>query len=281
MVKIVADTISCLSVQEAAARGIYYIPQIVVIGEETYRDDTEMNSLEFLRRQKTSPVLPKTAAPPPALYQPVYQQLTDQGHTVLVIAPSAQISGTVRGATVAAQDFPGKDIRVIDTQLVAGGLGAVVLKAKEWADQSLDADEIVRRVMEMSARHRIYFAVDTLEFLYRGGRIGAASAMVGSLLQLKPILTFRNGTVQPFERQHTRRKAIARMQEIVLQECPKGPDNLISFMHGDAEAETRSLANTLAPLLEIPVASIPIYHLTPAILTHSGPGVIAVSFFIK
>ena len=281
MVKIIADTISCLPVQEAAKRGIYYIPQIIVFGEQTYRDDTEMNSIEFLRRQKVSPVLPKTAAPPPALYKPIYQELTDQGHTVLVIAPSSQISGTVRGATVAANDFPAKDIRVIDTKLVGGGLGAVVIKAKEWADQGLDADEIIRRVMEMSHRHRIYFAVDTLEFLYKGGRIGAASALVGSLLQMKPILTFREGTVQPFERQHTHRKAIARIQEIVQQECPMGPDSFINFMHGNAEEEARTVAKSLAPLLNIPESTIPIYDLTPAILTHSGPGVIAVSFFVK
>jgi DegV family protein with EDD domain len=281
MVKIIADTISCLPIQEAAKRGIYYIPQIIVFGEQTYRDDTEMNSIEFLRRQKVSPVLPKTAAPPPALYKPIYQELTDQGHTVLVIAPSSQISGTVRGATVAANDFPGKDIRVIDTKLVAGGLGAVVIKAKEWADQGMEADEIISRVMEMSARHRIYFAVDTLEFLYKGGRIGAASALVGSLLQMKPILTFREGTVQPFERHHTHRKAIARIQEIVQQECPMGPDSCINFMHGDAEEEARTVAKSLAPLLNIPESSIPIYDLTPAILTHSGPGVIAVSFFVK
>lgn len=281
MVKIVADTISCLTLEEAAERGIYYIPQIIVIGEQSYRDDTEMNSKEFLRRQKTSPVLPKTAAPPPALYQSIYKELTDQGHTVLVIAPSSQISGTVRGASVAAQDFPGKDIRVIDTRLVGGGLGAAVIKAKEWADMGLDADEIVRRVMELSARHRIYFAVDTLEFLYKGGRIGAASALVGSLLQMKPILTFRDGTVQPFERQHTRRKALARIQEIVQQECPQGPDSLINFMHGDAEEEARLIIKNLAPLLNIPEQSVPVYDLTPAILTHSGPGVIAVSFFVK
>jgi len=132
MVKIIADTTSCLSIQDAARLGVYYIPQIIVIGEKTYRDDTEMDAREFLRQQKSSPILPKTAAPPPALYTPIYKELTDAGHTVIVLAPSAQVSGTVRGAQVAAQDFPGKDIRVVDTQLVAGGLGAVVIKAKEW-----------------------------------------------------------------------------------------------------------------------------------------------------
>jgi len=149
------------------------------------------------------------------------------------------------------------------------------------ADQGMEADEIIQRVLEMSSRHRIYFAVDTLEFLYKGGRIGAASALIGSILQMKPILTFREGHVEPFERQHTHRKAVARLCEVVLNECPTGPESMFNFMHGDAEEEARQIVAELAPKLLIPVASVPIYDLTPAILTHSGPGVLCASFFVK
>ena len=281
MIKIVADTTSCLFVKEAADRGIAYIPQIIIIGEETFRDDTEMDANEFLRRQKKGPILPKTAAPPPALYNPIYEEFTRGGQTVLVITPATQLSGTYRGAQVAAKDFPGQDIRVIDTHIVAGGLGAVVLQAQKWANEGLNADEIVNKVMDLSARHRIYFAVDTLEYLYKGGRIGAASALVGSLLQMKPILTLKDGAIQPYERQHTHRKAIARIQEIVMEQCPKGPGSLINLMHGGAEVEARSIAASLAVTLDIAPDSIPVYDLTPAILTHSGPGVIAISFFVN
>ncbi len=281
MIKIIADTTSCLSVQDAARLGIAIIPQIIVIGEKTFRDDIEMNAIEFLRQQKSSSILPKTAAPPPALYTPLYKEFSDQGDTIIVIAPSAQVSGTVRGAQVAAQDFPGKDIRVVDTQLIAGSLAAVVIKAKEWADQGCSADEIVQRVLEMSSRHRIYFAVDTLEFLYKGGRIGAAAALFGSLLQMKPILTFHDGRVEPFERQHTHRKAIARLSQVVLEQCPPGSESMLNVMHGDAEAEARAFVSDLSPQLNISADSVPIYDLTPAILTHSGPGVLAVSFFVK
>ena len=281
MIKIIADTTSCLSVSDAARLGISYIPQIIVIGEKTYRDDTEMNAREFLRQQKSSAVLPKTAAPPPALYTPLYKEFTEAGHTVIILAPSAQVSGTVRGAQVAAQDFPGKDIRVVDTQLVAGGLGAVVIQAKKWADQGLSADEVIERVLEISSRHRVYFAVDTLEYLYKGGRIGAASALFGSLLQMKPILTFRDGHVEPYERKHTHRKAVARLLEIVLEQCPPGPNSFLNLMHGDAEDEAVAIAAELAPKLHIQTTSIPIYDLTPAILTHSGPGVLCASFFVN
>jgi DegV family protein with EDD domain len=281
MVKIIADTTSCLTLQQAKACGIYYLPQIIVIGNQSFRDDTEITPVEFLRKQKASSTLPKTAAPPPALYNPIFEEIITAGDTALVLTPSAQVSGTFRSAEVAAQDFPGADIRVIDTQIIAGGLGAVVLKAKQWADEGLGPDEIIARVMELSARHRVYFVVDTLEYLYKGGRIGAAAALVGSLLQMKPILSFHEGHIVPVERQHTHRKAVVRLKDIIQEECPQGQEGLISFMHGDAETEAIEIAHEMAPKLNLTFESIPIYDLTAAILTHAGPGVLAVSFFIK
>lgn len=281
MVKIVADTTSCMTLQEAQEKGIYYIPQIIVIGEETYRDDTEMNPIEFLERQRTSSVLPKTAAPPPILYNPIYKELSEQGHTILVICPSAQLSGTVRSATVAANDFPNADIRIIDTETICGGLASIVLQAKKWADEGMDVDTIIERVKDLGKRSRTYFVVDTLEFLYKGGRIGAAAALVGSMLQMKPILHLKDGHTEPFEKQLTHRRAIARLKEVVKSECPHGEEGMLSIMHGNAEAEARIIAKELGVMLDIPEESIPIYDLTPAILVHSGPGVIVTAFTAK
>jgi DegV family protein with EDD domain len=281
MVKIVADTTSCLSLHQVKARGIYYLPQIIIVGEQTFRDDTEITPIEFLRKQKESPVLPKTAAPPPAFYNPIYQEIAAAGDTALVLAPSAQVSGTFRSAEVAAQDYPGVDIRVIDTHIVAGGLGSVVLKAQDWADQGMSADDITAKVIELCARHRVYIVVDTLEYLYKGGRIGAAAALFGSLLQTKPILSFKEGHIVPFERQQTHRKAVARFKEVILKQCPPGAESLLCFMHGDAEDEAIRISQELAPKLSIPVESVPIYDVTAAILTHVGPGVLAVSFFTQ
>ena len=281
MVKIVADTTSCLSLRQAQAQGIYYIPQIIVIGDQSYRDDTQITPVEFLRKQKASLVLPKTAAPPPAMYNPIYEEILSAGHTALVLTPSAQVSGTYRSAEVAANDFPGADIRVVDTQIIAGGLGAVVLQANEWAKQGLNAEEIIARVNEMSARHQVFFVVDTLEYLYKGGRIGAAAALVGSLLQMKPILSFKEGHIVPVERQHTHRKAVNRLKDIILEMCPPGAESHICFMHGDAELESIEIAREVSPKLNIAPETVPIYDLTAAILTHSGPGVLAVSFFTR
>jgi DegV family protein with EDD domain len=281
MVKIVADTTSCIPPDEAEQLGVYYLPQIIVFGEETYRDDSEMDPRTFLKRQKISAVLPKTAAPPPAMYTPIFAELSEKGDTIIVLCPSATVSGTFRGATVAAQDFPNADIRIIDTLLIAGGLGAVVKQALAWANEGIDADTIVTRVKEMCLRERIYFLVDTLEYLYKGGRIGAAKALFGSLLQMKPILTFRDGQIKPFDSQRTHKRAIAKLKEIVMEDCPREPAAHISIMHGDSEDIARQCAEDLGAQLGIPIHEIPIYDLTPAILVHSGPGVIAISYFVQ
>lgn len=281
MVKIIGDTLSCISPAEAGQLGIDFIPQIIVFGEESYRDDSEMNPIQFLKRLKTSQVLPKTAAPPPALYTPVYQRIADAGETAIVVAPSNSLSGTYRSATVAAKDFPNADIRVVDTNLIGGGLGALVKQAKRWANQGLDADTIVQNIQEMAQRERVYFMVNTLEYLYKGGRIGAAKALFGSILQVKPILTFRNGATEVFESQRTHKRAMARLKEVVLSDCPRDPQAHLCLMHGDAEEEARQFAAELGGLLGIPVDDIPIYDLTPAILVHTGPGVIGVSYYVQ
>lgn len=279
MVTIVADTTSSIPVPQAQELGIPYIPQIIVFGNETYRDDTEMDSKTFLKRLRESSNLPKTAAPPPALYHPIYEKYTQDGNTVVVLTPSADVSGTFRSAEVAAADFPGRDIRVVDTRTIGSGLASIVLEAHRWAKEGLDADTIIERVKDMSKRERVYFVVDTLEYLYKGGRIGGAKMLVGSLLQVKPILQFMNGRTEPVESQRTKRRAMARLRELVYSECPHHDGALLTIMHGDAEEEAQALVDEFKTQLGI--SSIRIYDLPPAILVHAGPGVIGVSYFTE
>lgn len=279
MIKIITDTTSGLPRHIAEAYDIPVLPQIVIFGEEAFRDDTELDTQEFLRRLRSSPTLPKTAAPPPALFHPVFERLLAQGYrTLICLHPSSELSGTVRSATTAAQDFPDADIRVVDTRTIAAPLATVVILAERWAREGVDADTIIARVHEMLARQRVYFVVDTLEYLHRGGRIGGAQALLGGLLQIKPILTLRDGRVEPFEKQRTQKRALERLRELVLGECPRRSEAYLAVMHADAEAQAHTLAEDFAAHLGIP--EVPIYELPPAIVTHAGPGVLAVSFFV-
>lgn len=279
MVKIVADTTSGILPEEASKLGIGYIPQIINFGEKSYRDDTELNSSTFLKMLVASKDLPTTSAPPPALYNPIYSEAVESKEPVIVICPSAAVSGTVRSATIAAQDFPDADIRIVDSKSIGGGLASLVLQAHAWAAEGKDADTIEKDINTMAQKEKNYFVVDTLEFLHRGGRIGGAKALFGSVLQVKPILTMDNGKAEPVESQRTQKKALARLVEIVKAECPHTSASHLCVMHGDSLEKARQLANTFSN--ELGIASIRIFDLPPAILTHTGPGILGVSFFFQ
>lgn len=278
MVKIVADTTSGLPREILRELGIALIPQIVVFGEDSYRDDTELDTAAFLQKLKASATLPKTAAPPPGLYHPIFEQAQRDGDDVVVVAPSSKVSGTVRSAETAAMDFPNLKVAVVDTQTIAGNLASLVLQANEWAQAGANVETIVSRLNEWIPRGRIYFLVDTLEYLQKGGRIGGAKALLGEILQFKPILCLKDGEVAPFEQQRTKRRALARLMEIVEENCPKSADARLTIMQADATAEADSLAVELKSRLNL--ASIPIYELPPAIVTHGGPGALAIGFFV-
>ena len=279
MIKIVADTTSCIPPADAEKLGIGYLPQIIVFGNDSYRDDNELTPERFLSLLRASSTLPKTAAPAPALYAPIYEEFSKNGNTVLVLCPSKEVSGTFRNATVAAQDFPDADIRVIDTLTVGPALGTLVRSALEWAEQGVDADTIVERIIERGKSVRIYFYVETLEYLYKGGRIGSASALMGSLLQVKPILQFCEGKIQPFETQRTKKRALNRLAEIIKSECPKSDVSNLAILESDALQSATEMSEDFKA--HFGFASVDIFNLPPAIVVHAGPGVIAASFFLN
>ena len=165
MVQIIADTTCSLPPELLKARGIPLIPQVVMFGEESYHDDTEIDTATFLAKLKASAVLPKTAAPEPTLYYPIFKQAQAKGESVIVVAPSGKVSGTVRSAETAAQEFPEMDIRVIDSQTISCNLGSLILLADDLAKAGKSADEITAKLEEMVSRGRIYFLVHTLEYL--------------------------------------------------------------------------------------------------------------------
>ncbi len=277
MVTIVADTTSSIPVPEAKAMGIPYIPQIIVFGDQTYRDDTEMDSKTFIKRLRESSSLPKTAAPPPVLYHPVFEEYGKDHNTIIVITPSAELSGTFRSAEIAAQDFPDMDIRIIDSRTIGSGLASIIYQANRWVKQGMEPDALEAHIKEMCSRQKVYFIVDTLEYLFKGGRIGGAKMLMGSLLQVKPILTLVDGHTEAVENQRTKKKAVQRLKEIVHGDCPQCEESFLALMHGGIPVEAQALADELKQ--EMNIEEVGIFDLPPAILVHAGPGVIAASFF--
>lgn len=277
-VRIVTDTTASLPRGYAEAHGLEVVPQVVLFGQESFLEERELSPDEFLRRLRESPIPPKTAAPPPGEFVAAYRRQLALGETILSLHPSAEVSGTVRSArTAIASDFDGADIRVLDTRTISGNLGSMVQLAVAWAEEGLDADTIMARLTVMIPRSRIFFLIRTLEFLQRGGRIGKAAALAGSLLQIKPILEFRDGLVQPLEKVRTRPRAWERLIELVCAQCPPSEEAHLSVLYIDRPDEAALLAQRLSAALGL--REVPLLTVGSAIATHAGPGTIGVGFF--
>ena len=277
MTRIVADTICGLPPALARQLGIPLVPQVINFGTESFREGVDMDHAAFMARLRAGPDLPKTAAPYPGDFIEVFQDLTQGGESLVCVHPSADVSGTVRSAELARQDFPGADIRIIDTRTIAGPLGSLVLEADKLAKAGASAAEVEASVRAMAARARIYFMVDTLEFLRRGGRIGGAQALMGTILQIKPILTFVNGRVDQFEKERTKKRALARIKEVMMTEAARGPDAHLTIMHTGAPEEAAALAEEFKAAVGTDEALIT--ELVPAVVTHAGPGTLGIGFF--
>ena len=278
MIKIIADTTCGLPLDTLKQAGIETLPQIITFGTETFRDDTEMDTNSFLEKLRASKNLPGTTAPPPALYAPIYERILAAGDTALVITPSAKVSGTFRSATVAANEFKTDQIHVIDSNTVAGGLGSLVLAAKQWADAGLTIEEVKENVTEMSSRERLFFLVPTLEYLHKGGRIGGASKLVGTLLKIVPILTIREGQVEPFDKVRTVKQAVRTIVDLTAEYCKDNPEAYLTVSECDSEPLLTQVTQELTAATGI--QEIPRYIVPPAIVVHGGPGLIETSCFI-
>jgi len=277
MIHIITDTTSGLPLEISKRYRIPVIPQIINFGNKSYYEGIDLDNSTFMRMLGESKELPKTAAPPPELFVQEFNKLVPSGGTILCIHPSADISGNVRSALTAAQDFPNADIRVIDTRTVGSPLATLVQLAAEWAALGEDADTIEMKINKMIPNNRIYFIVDTLEYLAKGGRIGGATALLGSVLKIKPILALSNGRVEQFEKERTQKHAINRLIELVKSQAARSGEAYISVMHAAIPEIAREFAVTLCS--EIGLKSIPILDVPPAIVVHGGPGILGAAFF--
>ncbi|MBP7693615.1 MAG: DegV family protein [Anaerolineales bacterium] len=277
-IRIVTDTTASLPAGFAAAHGVVVVPQVVSFGAQSFQEDIELSAAALIERLTRTPEPPHTAAPEPGWFVDAYRRQLAGAETVLSLHPSSEISGTVRSAlTAKASDFPDADIRVLDTRTVAGNLGALVQSAVAEAEAGQTAGEIMARLQALIPRARTFFLVPTLEYLRRGGRIGGAQALLGGVLQIKPLLELRAGRVEALERVRTHHRALARLQELVVARCPRTPEARLSVLHAGVEAEAAALAAALQAALG--TAEIPLYPVGAAITVHAGPGTLGVAFF--
>jgi len=279
VIKIVTDSGSGISPEVAQQYGISVIPLYVHFGNEMFRDGVDIQLPEFLSRLKAAPQLPTTSQPSAGDFLELYKSLTTDGSEVISIHLSSKLSGTVASALAARDMLPGASIHVVDTQFISAAEGTMTVEAARMAAAGQDASAILARLNNLIAGFRIYFVVDTLEYLQKGGRIGKAAALLGTALQMKPLLVLEDGIVDAKERIRTKSKAVARMQELAAQETAGRSCRYLAVLHAAAPEEAHQLMANLVAQLK-PVETI-MTEVGPVIATHAGPGVVGTAFYAE
>jgi DegV family protein with EDD domain len=272
-VKIVTDSVADIPSQIVQELGISIIPVLVRFGEETYRDGIDMTSDQFYERLVHSQVMPVTSVPSLDMFARTYARLAEETDEILAIMLSAKLSGLYNAALQSASLMESKcRIEVVDSKLAVMAQGFVVIEAARAARDGAGLDEILEIVNRNIPRADMRAALDTLEYLHRGGRIGKAQAFMGSVLKINPIITVKDGLVEPVNRVHSRAKAIDSLYNFTA-----------SYSHIDGLAvedaacpeESDLLVERLSAIF--PKEQILRSRTTPVIGAHTGPGLLLVA----
>lgn len=252
---------------------IAMVPLSVNFGAESFRDRIDITHFEFMDRLASSKVLPTTSQPPPGLFEETYRQLADEGADGIVsLHISEKLSGTLGAARIAAEAVTDRvPVEVIDSQTTSLALGFIALAAARAANDGADLDTVAATARKMIPNMGLIFFADTLEYLQKGGRIGRAAAIAGSILSLKPLMRLDEGVVVPHERTRTRSKAIDGLARFVNDFPHISQLGLMRTGHAD----TASLLERLST--RIPQDAIIITEVSPVIAVHLGPGGLGVA----
>ncbi|MBV2357305.1 DegV family protein [Streptomyces sp. J2-1] len=272
-VAIVTDSTAYLPPRTMERHGITRVPLTVVLGDRALEEGTEISTRSLAQAlQKRRPVT--TSRPSPQEFTAVYRGLAESGATDIVsLHLSAELSGTYDAAVLAAREAP-VPVRVVDTGMVAMALGFCALAAAQVAEGGGSADEAVTAAEKRAAGTTAYFYVDTLDYLRRGGRIGAAQALLGSALAVKPLLRLDSGRIEPLEKVRTASRAIARLEEIAADRAG-GAETDIAVHHLAAPERASALAERLRA--RVPgLAELHVSEVGAVIGAHTGPGLLGV-----
>ena len=273
-VAIVTDSTSDLPSNLTKSRSITVVPLTLNFEGRSLLDGVDIRPSEFYRKLPNATTHPTTSQPSAGQFAETYARLLNDHDEIVSIHISEKLSGTYASAVQGAEMTDAKKVHVIDSQLVSMSLGLITLAATEMAAHGSTATSIAERVTSMRDNVQTYFSVATLEFLRRGGRIGRASAMLGSVLQVKPVLCIRDGLVTPLERVRTFDRALNRIIELT-REVDRGKGLCVIVGHADAEADAERVAQALDPVTE----TLMIQPLGPVVGAHAGPGVVGVGVY--
>jgi len=267
--RVVTDSTSDVPAEWCERYGIEVVPLSVLFGSEAFRDRVDLSVDQFFVRLRRADRLPTTSAPSPGDFAAAYERLSHECDGVVSIHISGSLSGTVEAARAGAQAVEGFPVHVVDSRCLTVCVAFLCRVAAEAAS----LEEAVSRVEERVPRQRILALLDTLRYLEMGGRIGRARALLGAVLDVKPILGVVEGQVHPLDRVRTRSKAIPRMVELLRRDLPV---ERLAVMHAQAPDDAERIRARLAT--ELPDVSVEVGQIGAVLGTHTGPGAVGLAY---
>lgn len=277
-VAIVTDSTANIPIDLLKKYNIVVAPQILIWGDDTFQDGVDIQPDDFYRRLSTAKVMPSTSQVSPATLKTIFEKLITEGKEVLGIFISAKLSGTIQSAIQAREMLPkaADKITIVDSNSTSMAMGFQILTVSRAVQEGAKMSDC-QRLAEQARQHTgVFFVVETLEFLRRGGRIGGAQALLGTALNIKPVLELRDGRIESIEKVRLKSKALDRVIELVAEQVAGRTPVRLSTLHANAEAEAKSMLEVASAQLN-PVEKI-LTEVSPVIGTHAGPGTVGLAF---
>lgn len=258
---------------------IQIVPQVLIWNENTLLDGVDIQPAEFYQRLSTASTMPTTSQATIGAFKQAFEPYVQQGRPIISVLLSAKLSGTIQSAEQAKSMFPGAQIEIVDSESTAMAMGFQILAAVRAAKAGKSFDEVLQ--LSRAAKHQtgVVLMVDTLEFLHRGGRIGGAARLLGTALNLKPILEIQEGVLEAVDRVRTRAKARTRLLDLLEERIAGRPNVRLAVLHAAAEADARELLSMASDRVH-PVEQV-FSEVSPVVGAHVGPGTLGMCYSVE
>lgn len=276
-VKIVTDSTCYLDPNWLSEHEVLWVPLLVNFDSRNAREGVDVENREFYAYLRTAKSLPTTSQPSAGDFAEVYRKVAEEGTSVISIHISGGISGTVNSAQTGAAALPNADITIVDSRTTGLGLGFMVREAVELAETGASKGEVLERLRYLVENVKTRFVVSDLMYLHKGGRIGGAAAIIGSALQIKPILHFRDGKIDVLQKVRTERRAFETILNLLAEESKDSNPTAFAIVHADAPEK----AEEVASMVRSRFAHInpEVREIGPVIGTHTGPGLVGFQYY--
>ena len=278
-VAIVTDSTANLTPETLARHNIYVIPQILNWEGRSLLDQIDITTEEFYERLPRSSDLPKTSQPAPGQFTEHFRKVAEGAESIVAVFVSSDLSGTIQSAHLGAEALGDYPIEIVDSRSVSLGLGLLALAAAKYAAENDDYKAVAEYVRALAPRMRVLFVVDTLEYLHKGGRIGGAKRLLGSVLSIKPVLHLDDGKIEPLASIRTKNKAIRHMLDLVLGEMKDKRRVHAGVIHARAPEDAAYIAQQVRDVAH--PDELLVNELTPVIGANGGPGFWGMGYYTE